>query len=142
MKLLFVCLGNICRSPLAEGIMKKIAPHFIIDSAGTSNYHIGNSPDRRMINTAKKYGLDISTLSARQFEQNDFNRFDTIYVMDSSNFNDIIRLSQNDTHRQKVKFLLADNQNVPDPYFGSNDGFDQVFRLIESACHQIYSSIE
>jgi protein-tyrosine phosphatase len=140
-KILMVCLGNICRSPLAEGILKsKLSKqHFIIDSAGTANYHIGNPPDKRSVEVAKKYGLDISNLKGRQFGISDFDNFDWIYVMDESNYNNVIKLARTEEDIAKVKFILNEihpNQNyaVPDPYYGGDEGFENVYNMLDEAC--------
>ena len=140
-KILMVCLGNICRSPLAEGILKSKLPNdsFIVDSAGTANYHIGRPPDKRSVAVAKKYGLNISQLSGRQFEIPDFDVFDFIYVMDRSNYEHVLKLSRNEVDSSKVKMILNEvypNQNydVPDPYYGGNDGFDNVYNMLDEAC--------
>jgi protein-tyrosine phosphatase len=142
MKILFVCLGNICRSPLAEGILNSISPMTYVDSAGTSNYHIGQSPDQRMQSTAKSYGIDLSKLKARQIKKSDFEKFDRIYVMDSSNYKDVVALANNDQERQKVFYTLKNNENVPDPYFGGQKGFEEVYHLLLEACQEIKSQIE
>ena len=142
MKILFVCLGNICRSPLAEGILSHINPDIIVDSAGTSNYHFGIPPDSRMIETAKAYGIDISNLTARQFTSNDFDKFDKIFVMDSENYNNVVALAQNESQMEKVYYTLSDNRNVPDPYFGGKDGFIQVYELVYDACQKINHEIQ
>lgn len=125
-----VCLGNICRSPLAEGILKSKLPKdsFTVDSAGTANYHVGSKPDRRSVAVAKKNGLDISNLSGRQFEVSDFKKFDFIYVMDDSNYNNVCNLARTSEEKAKVKFILNEvypdeNYNVPDPYYGGDSGF-------------------
>ncbi|WP_236778438.1 low molecular weight protein-tyrosine-phosphatase [Pseudalgibacter alginicilyticus] len=143
-RILMVCLGNICRSPLAEGILKSKLPKdkFIIDSAGTANYHTGNPPDERSIEVAKKHGLNISNLKGRQFNVSDFEKFDLIYVMDTSNYNNVIKLAKNNDDIAKVKFILNEiypNQNydVPDPYYGGNKGFENVYRMLDEACEII-----
>ncbi|MCH4553014.1 low molecular weight protein-tyrosine-phosphatase [Aestuariibaculum lutulentum] len=140
-KILMVCLGNICRSPLAEGILKSKLPQntFTVDSAGTANYHSGSQPDRRSIAVAKKYGLDISNLKARQFVVSDFDRFDYIYVMDESNYQDVISLARNESDKTKVLFILNEtypneNHPVPDPYYGGNEGFENVYNMLDEAC--------
>ncbi len=147
-KILMVCLGNICRSPLAEGILKSKLPipNFMIDSAGTANYHTGDSPDRRSIAVAKKYGLDISHLRGRQFSVRDFDAFDIIYVMDESNYNDVVALARNNADSAKVKFILNEvypnqNYNVPDPYYGGNDGFENVYKMLDEACSIIADTL-
>lgn len=141
-KILMVCLGNICRSPLAEGILKNKLNNdlFFIDSAGTGGYHIGNKPDHRSIAVAKKYGIDISQQRCRKFKIEDFTIFDLIYVMDQNNFNNIIHLTKEKNQLNKVKLLLNEaNLNtteVPDPYYDDN-GFEHVFHLIDDACEII-----
>lgn len=143
-KILMVCLGNICRSPLAEGILRSKLPEnkFIIDSAGTANYHTGSPPDKRSITVAKKHGLDISNLKGRQFNISDFDVFDFIYVMDTSNYNNVIKLAKNNEDIKKVKLILNEvypNQDydVPDPYYGGNDGFENVYQMLDEACNSI-----
>ena len=145
MKILMVCLGNICRSPLAEGIMKqKVAEtglNWEIDSAGTSNYHIGERPDERSVHVAAKHGIDISAQRGRQFHFPDFENFDVIYVMDSANYNDVIRLAESDSEKKKVKLILNEvqpgfNQSVPDPYW-DDDGFEKIYQMLDEACNQI-----
>ena len=142
-KILMVCLGNICRSPLAEGIMlhlieeKKLNIH--VDSAGTSNYHIGENPDRRTISNARKHGVDLSKLVARQFKVSDFDEFDKIYVMDKSNLSNVLSLAKTKEHESKVDLLLnvshpEKHLEVPDPYFGGEQGFEDVFQLVYNAC--------
>ena len=135
-----VCLGNICRSPLAEGIMRSKLPntHFFIDSAGTSGFHSGNAPDPRSIEVAQKNGLDISQQKSRSFRAYDLEEFDIIFVMDKSNYRDVIRHVQNEDERQKVKLILnypsSKTVEVPDPYYGGKNGFDHVYNLLEEAC--------
>lgn len=144
-----VCLGNICRSPLAESILRsKIDPEKVeVDSAGTSNYHIGDAPDKRAISTGKRYGLDLSPLRGRQFEVADFDRFDYIYVMDRSNYEDVISLARNQKDKEKVSLLLdkvypGESMDVPDPYFGVGDEhFPKVYALLEEACEKIAQEI-
>lgn len=144
-----VCLGNICRSPLAEGILKSKLPEniFFVDSAGTANYNIGQQPDHRSIETAKRYGIDISNQRGRQFVVSDFDNFDYIYAMDNNNFNDIISLSRNINDTSKVKLILdelTDNDiaDVPDPYYGDNQGFENVYRILDSACNIIANKLK
>lgn len=140
-KILMVCLGNICRSPLAEGILASKLPKdkFRVDSAGTGSWHIGRSPDERSISTAKKNKIDISLQKGRQFATRDFDIFDYIYVMDNSNYNDVISLSKNPEHRKKVQLILNElfpdeNVDVPDPYYGLPNGFDNVYKMLDEAC--------
>jgi len=142
-KILFVCLGNICRSPLAEGIMlhlnEKHQLGWTIDSAGTANYHVGEAPDRRTIANAKKNGVDLSPLRARQFKATDFREFDKIYVMDKSNLSNVLALAENETDIKKVDLLLNVSKpnahaEVPDPYYGGEAGFEAVFKMVYEAC--------
>ena len=140
-KILMVCLGNICRSPLAEGILKSklTKDKFYIDSAGTSNYHIGDLPDNRSIKIAEEFDIDITNQRGRQFSTSDFDKFDIIYAMDNSNFKNIIRLARNTEDEQKVKLIMNeiyDDQNfdVPDPYTGGMEGFKNVFMMLDEAC--------
>lgn len=141
-----VCLGNICRSPVAEGVLrdkaKKYGIEMHIDSAGTSNYHVGEAPDRRSLENARQFGIDISDLRARQFVVEDFDRFDKILVMDTSNYSNVISLARNEEDKKKVMLLLdhiqpGKNMCVPDPYFGGPEGFTTVFKLIDQACENI-----
>jgi len=142
--ILVVCLGNICRSPLAHGILEALLPNdeFYVDSAGTGDYHIGHSPDQRSIDVAKQHNIDISHQKARQFQPEDFNTFDHIFVMDQSNYDNVIALAKNDSQAKKVKLLLSDLPDakstiVPDPYFGDEDGFKIAFDTIYEACEHI-----
>jgi len=128
-----VCLGNICRSPLAEGIMRsKLGKEYFVDSAGTGSWHVGQAPDKRSIAVAKKYGIEISHLRARQFQVKDFDEFDYILAMDSSNYRDILSLARSEEDRMKVRLILHD-QDVPDPYYGGEDGFELVYQLLDEA---------
>ena len=139
-----VCLGNICRSPLAEGILqsKLNSKDFFIDSAGTAAYHVGNSPDPRSIQIAKKYGIDINTQRARQFTTEDFIEFDLIYAMDHHNYQHICSLAKNESDINKVNMILKENNSlenssVPDPYYGGDDGFETVYHLLNDVCEII-----
>ena len=145
MKILMVCLGNICRSPLAEGILKRKLEDrgldWTVDSAGTGFCHIGEPPDPRSVSTARKYGLDISRQRARQIEPSDLDNFDLILAMDSSNYQDILRLANSGQQENKVEMILnyinpGANDNVPDPYW-NDDGFDQVFHMLDEACERV-----
>jgi protein-tyrosine phosphatase len=151
MKILMVCLGNICRSPMAEGILRHKAHlsglDILVDSAGTGKWHVGQNPDNRAVQTAHKFGVDISRLIARQFSDSDFDDFNRIYVMDQSNYADVIEMARTMEDRQKVFLLLnADepesNREVPDPYYGGNDGFANVFRMMDKACDAIVEEIK
>lgn len=139
-----VCLGNICRSPLAEGILRsKVNPEKIfIDSAGTAAYHIGEPPDPRSISVALKYGIDLRSQKARKLILRDFMKFDRIYAMDEHNYQKIISLAQNDDDKKKVKMILnevtpAQNLSVPDPYYGGDQGFEEVYQMLDKACEAI-----
>ena len=148
MKILMVCLGNICRSPLAEGILKNKAKNLdvTVDSAGTANYHVGKNPDIRSIEIAKKNGIDIKNQVARQFTKNDFNNFDVIYAMDRQNYHDIIKQATSEFEKKKVKLILNEiNINidsVPDPYYGGENGFNKVYKMLDKACEKIIFNIE
>jgi protein-tyrosine phosphatase len=145
-KILMVCLGNICRSPVAEGIMRKKIREkkldAIVDSAGTSNYHIDEAPDQRSQKNALANGVDISNLRGRQFSEKDFNDFDMIFTMDISNYNNVIALAKSEVEKNKVSLILNHLENikdkeVPDPYFGGEAGFQLVFDLLDEACERI-----
>ncbi len=143
-RILMVCLGNICRSPLAEGLLASKLPKekFIVDSAGTGNWHVGKQPDHRSISTAQKNGLDISSQKGRQFSISDFDEADYIYVMDSQNYKDVMMLAATESHRNKVKMILdelfpGERVDVPDPYFGMENGFDSVYNMLDEACEAI-----
>lgn len=143
-KILMVCLGNICRSPLAEGILASKLPKdkFKIDSAGTGSWHIGKQPDQRSIATAQKNGLDITDQRARQFKTTDFDKFDYIFVMDNSNYDDVMAMTKTDAHKAKVDLILnelfpGENVDVPDPYYGSQFGFDSVYQMLDEACENL-----
>lgn len=142
MKILMVCLGNICRSPLAEGIMKhKIRQKGLdweVDSAGTGHWHIGQLPDQRSIAVAKKYHIDITDQRGKQLRSTDLDTFDRIFAMDASNYRDILRLASSDDQREKVDMIMnlldpGADQDVPDPYYNDN-GFEEVFRMLDAAC--------
>lgn len=148
MKILVVCLGNICRSPLAEGVLlhlvqqKQLSIH--IDSAGTSDYHVGEAPDARTIANAKKHKIDLTPLRARQFVQSDFDQFDRIYVMDKSNLRNVLSLARHEEDKQKVDLFLNishpnQNMEVPDPYYGGEAGFEKVFQLVWNASEKLLS---
>ncbi len=135
-----VCLGNICRSPMAEGILRsKVGDLNIeIDSAGTSHFHQGETPDIRAVKTARKNGINISKLQSRPFVVEDFNNFDIIYAMDLSNKENILKLAQTEEQKAKVKLIVNEvypnsNGEVPDPYFGGDSGFDDVYKLLDKA---------
>ncbi|WP_425075832.1 low molecular weight protein-tyrosine-phosphatase [Psychroserpens sp. S379A] len=139
--IIMVCLGNICRSPLAHGILESKLPsdQFYIDSAGTANYHVGDSPDHRSIAVAKQNGIDISNQRGRQFNVSDFDTFDYIFTMDDSNYQNIIALARNHNDTTKVKRILEVDESiqlthVPDPYYGDISDFENVFQILDNAC--------
>jgi protein-tyrosine phosphatase len=147
-RILFVCLGNICRSPLAEGILRYKANFhgldLTIDSAGTGNWHIGEYPDKRAIKIARERGIDISKQIARQFTEEDFENFDKIFVADAEVYDQVVDRALNREHKLKVDYIMnlvypGQNLPVPDPYYGGNDGFAKVFDMLEKACDQIIS---
>lgn len=140
-----VCLGNICRSPLAEGLMaRKIKAYGLdweVESAGTGGWHVGEQPDPRSIEVAEKHDLDITYQRGRQFSEYDFERFDLIYAMDTSNYRDVTKLANTEEERSKVKLILNEliadsNESVPDPYW-DDDGFEQVYQMLDDACEAI-----
>lgn len=139
MKILMVCLGNICRSPLAEGIMQHLANkqnlNWEIASAGTGNWHIGKAPDHRSIAAAKSFGYDISKQRAQQFNADMFTKYDLILVMDKNNLNDVLQMAQSSEDRKKVKLFL-DNDEVTDPYW-DNSLFKPVCQQVEKRCMEI-----
>lgn len=136
-----VCLGNICRSPLAEGIMraKLDSKNFEVDSVGTGNWHVGDPPDLRSIEVGRKYGIDISGLRGRQFSHKDLVTFDHIYVMDQNNLKDVLALAKNNSEKKKVSMILdaifpGEQVDVPDPYHGTAQNFEQVYEMLDSVC--------
>ncbi|SHF48570.1 protein-tyrosine phosphatase [Tenacibaculum mesophilum] len=144
-----VCLGNICRSPLAEGILKSklSSESFVVDSAGTAGYHVGELPDERSIEVARKYGIDITNQRSRKFTKADFDKFDIIFAMDQNNYADIVALSENEEQHEKVKLILNElypdeNRSVPDPYYGGDQGFENVYKMLDEACEIIASKLE
>ena len=146
-RILMVCLGNICRSPLAEGILRsKVNSNVVfVDSAGTAGYHVGSQPDSRSIAVARKYGIEISEQRSRKFSPIDFEEFDIIYAMDKSNFANILAQTQSDIHKRKVRLLLDEISlginEVPDPYYGGTDGFENVFQMISKACEKVAENV-
>lgn len=144
-----VCLGNICRSPLAEGILQSKLPRdkFVVDSAGTGDWHIGRQPDSRSIAVAKSNGLDISRQRGRLFTATDFETNDYIFVMDNSNYKDVMRLAPNAEAKSKVSLILnelfpGENVDVPDPYFGLEDGFSNVYGMLDEVCEIIAEKLK
>lgn len=145
-----VCLGNICRSPMAEGVMRHLLNEegldWEVDSAGTGGWHVGDPPDRRAIRTARAHGIDIAGLKARKFTYRDFDRFDHIFAMDSTNFSDILALSESDEERNKVRLFLeaadpnAAEKNVADPWFDDRL-FEPVFLGIKEASRKLIEKL-
>lgn len=144
MKILMVCLGNICRSPLAEGVLKhkvqKKGLNWHIDSAGTGDWHVGELPDKRSIAVAKKYGIDLTDQRARHFKRTDLDSFDLILVMDRDNYFDVVRLAKTDEQRKKVQYIMNfarpnSNAIVPDPYYDNR--FEFVYQLLDEACDAV-----
>ncbi len=143
-----VCLGNICRSPLAEGILKsKVdANKFYIDSAGTGGWHIGELPDDRSISVARTHGVDLTDQRCRKFSILDFDDFDIIYVMDKSNYSDVISLARFEKDKNKVRLILDElnvweSNEVPDPYYDGDKGFEDVFQMLNKTCDIIASKL-
>ena len=144
MKILMICLGNICRSPLAQGILESKNSGIFVDSAGFESYHQGDPPDTRAQRTARNHGIDISMQRQRLFRVEDFDIFDKIYVMDSVNYLDVAHVARNDKDMEKVDYILNEiypgkNRSVPDPYYGGQDGFEKVYEMLDLACNQIVS---
>ncbi len=142
-KVLFVCMGNICRSPTAEAVFRHyvekagLAQRILIDSAGTHDYHIGDPPDLRSQRAARLRGYDMSALRGRQVEKSDFSRFDYALAMDHANLAMLYRLCPQ-THHERLGFFLEyasrhEEREVPDPYFGGADGFERVLDMVEDA---------
>ena len=143
---LFVCLGNICRSPLAEGILRHKSEacglKLKIDSAGTGHWHAGENPDKRATKTAQKHGIDISGLVARQIKAEDFDNFDWILVADAEVYGGTLAIARNESDKKKVDLIMnlvypGSNMAVPDPYFGGMDGFEKVFDMLDKACNSL-----
>lgn len=147
MKILMVCLGNICRSPLAEGIMKtKLPSDFFVDSAGTISMHEGEHPDKRAVQTAANHGINISDQRSRPITKDDFDTFDKIYCMDIDVMADVVSKAQNEEQRQKISLFLEalgdyENAEVPDPYWGDMKNFEEVFQLLDKGCEVIKNKI-
>ena len=144
-----VCLGNICRSPLAEGILRSKGNHLNlkVDSAGTAAYHVGKHPDIRSIDIAEKHNIDLRKQRARQFSRADFDEFDVIYVMDANNYAHLISLASTEKERNKIIMILNEinpnsYQSVPDPYYGGKNGFQKVYNMLNKSCEKIIGNIE
>ena len=144
-----VCLGNICRSPLAQGILehkvKEAGLDWIVDSAGTGGWHIGEQPDRRSCEVAHRHGIDITAQAARKIARSDLQDFDLVYCMDPSNYTDVIALCRTQEEENKVRLIMNEaepkkNISVPDPYFGGADGFEAVYQLLYRACDAVIAN--
>ncbi len=147
--ILMICLGNICRSPLAEGLMRSKLnfTKFMVDSAGTSNGHKGQAPDKRSIAVARKNGIDISQQKSRQLVKRDFKVYDYLYVMDGSNYLDVIAMASDEEEMKKVIKIMDEvfpdeNLDVPDPYYGGSQGFENVYRMLDQATDLIRKKID
>lgn len=147
-RVLMVCLGNICRSPLAEGILKsKIdTDKTLVESAGTGGWHVGELPDPRSVEVAQNHQIDITYQRCRKFTYADFENFDWIYVMDRSNLADVLSLARNEQDKQKVRLILneiqqGENLDVPDPYYGGDRGFENVYQMLDEACEVISNKL-
>ena len=146
-KVLMVCLGNICRSPLAEGILKsKVGEDIIVNSAGTAGYHVGHLPDERSIEVAKLNDVDITDQRARKVSASDFDEYDYIYAMDEENYNNLIAMAKNEAQRSKVEMIMnelhpKENIDVPDPYYGGDHGFEHVYAMLDQATDKILEKL-
>lgn len=153
-KILFVCLGNICRSPAAEGVMRRMVDdagledRVVVDSAGIGSWHVGEQPDRRMCRHAMNRGYDLTVLRARQFKSEDFHRFDYIVVMDEENYHDVMQRMPSDANYSSKVLRMKDylhryngHTSVPDPYYGGAEGFELALDLIEDGCRGLLDSL-
>lgn len=150
-KILVVCLGNICRSPMAEGILRAKAKErglpITTDSAGTSDYHVGDAPDKRAIASMKRHGIDISDLRGRQFKARDYADFDLLFAMDADNLRNMLKLSPDVEHARKVKLIMDHapqhpERSVPDPYYGGDAGFEHVYNMLDEAFENLLNELE
>jgi protein-tyrosine phosphatase len=146
MKVLMVCLGNICRSPLAEGLLQhhadKAGLNWDVESAGTANYHVGSAPHELSQKVSKLNGIDISQQQCRQFIKEDMLAFDKIFVMDGSNYNDVKKIAGDHFDTAKTELILnhlypGEDRNVPDPWYGKENGYHDVFEMLDKACRNI-----
>lgn len=150
-KILMVCLGNICRSPLAEGIMREKLKNSgiegMVDSCGFEAFHTGDAPDQRSIEIARQHGVDISMQQSRLFSRDDFDRFDKIYVMDQNNYNHVAGYARSKEDLEKVDFIMnavypGSDRPVPDPYYGGKSGFKNVWEMLDQASDKIIEQIK
>lgn len=140
MKVLMVCLGNICRSPIAQGILESKAPQWFVDSAGTSSWHEGERPDSRSILESRAHGIDIDAQRSRPVRKEDFENFDVIFAMDQSNYANLKELAPEE-HAYKIRLIMneaypGENRAVPDPYTGGQQGFSNVYYMLDEALEQ------
>lgn len=151
MKVLMVCLGNICRSPMADGLLRKKVEdnnlNIVVDSAGTGDWHVGNPPDTRMQKTGADNGVPIDFLRARQFKVSDFDEFDRIFVMDKSNYKNVVALARTEADKEKVELMLdliqpGEELEVPDPYYGGDQGFQDVFDMLDNATDVLLDQLQ
>ncbi|WP_284381358.1 low molecular weight protein-tyrosine-phosphatase [Litoribrevibacter albus] len=152
LSVLFICLGNICRSPTADGVFRKLVADaridhkVVVDSAGTAAWHIGKSPDSRSQSFALRRGYDLSGLRARQVNEVDFDTFDLLLAMDSENYSNLMQLCPKGSEHKVKKLLsfssIAPDEDVPDPYYGGDKGFEQVLDLVEDACDQLLKYVK
>jgi len=149
-KVLMVCLGNICRSPMAQGILdskiKEQGLNVSVDSVGTASYHIDQNPDPRATAKAEEHDIDISLYRGRQISTADFDEFDYIYVMDNYNYQDVLNITRDEEDKKKVKMILNkifpdQDMSVPDPYYGGEEGFENVYQLLDKACDKIIEEL-
>jgi protein-tyrosine phosphatase len=152
-KILMICLGNICRSPMAEGVMRHLATSeglsVKLDSCGTSGWHEGEKADSRAIQNLKEHGIDINDLRSRGIRHSDFDEFDYLFCMDTSNFEDVTNLAKSYAPEQthKIKLFMdathpGQKKIVPDPYYGGDDSFEKVYQLVSDACEKIIEDLK
>jgi protein-tyrosine phosphatase len=149
-RILFVCLGNICRSPLAEGILRKmaasrgLATKIEVDSAGTGGWHQGDPPDHRSIETGARHEVDISGLRGRKVKLTDFNTFDLIFAMDRSNLRDLVKIAPHDSSADIhlfMDFVSGQKRDVPDPYYGDMQEFEAVYSMLSEGCEKMLATL-
>lgn len=148
-RILMVCLGNICRSPLAEAILRaKIGNRNIkVDSAGAGDFHIGERPDKRAVRVAERHNISTKGIFCRQIQESDFQNFDYIYAMDDENYNHLMKLAKNNKEQYKIDLIMnlvepGAHKNVPDPYYGDEEGFEIVYQLLDKATDAIIENYD